>query len=129
MPLSMVTFQETPNVTWLTGVYNGQAAPVFLGQTDFSAKLGLSFHIGFDTRTKPTTVRIYFDPSSAFLSAPDWSSIGLTQIGQIRFQGTPIDPEVYGSDLAALQPYAYQDPFTPNANLAWVDMMDAARAR
>lgn len=128
MSLSMQAFTDDPTKMGLAGVFNGQTGLEFLGLTGLTKQLGYSFYIGFDTRVKPATVRVFFDPSRAFLAAPDWDYISIIQLGQILFQGVPIEPEVYGADLAALQSYTFRHPFSA-ANLEWTDMMDVTQAK
>lgn len=123
MALTLVEFGDTPKMAGLTGVFQGQTAPEYLGLKSLSLQVG-PFFIGFDTRFRPTMVRMFFDPSqSSLVSVLHWQAIGLVQIGQITYQGIPISPLVYGQGLDYFSPYVYNNSSQRQFANYWIDMM------
>ncbi|MEO9030554.1 MAG: hypothetical protein ABI413_17240 [Ktedonobacteraceae bacterium] len=130
MALTLVEFGNTPKMAGLTGVFQGQTAPEYLGLKSLSVQAGPSFFIGFDTRFRPAMVRVFFDPSqSLFASEFPWQTIGFVQIGQITYQGIPISPLTYGQGLDYLTPYVYNNFLQQQFAHYWIDMMDLGKVK
>ena len=129
MAITEFNLGGAPEMTGLNGVYRGQQQPELLGLKSLSLNLE-NFWIGFDTRIRPSMVRIYFDPFTEGLHQTDnYDFIGLIQIGRITYQKIPINPAIFGMGLNHLNHYNYtnaNDPFNENI---WVDMMDVVEMR
>ena len=118
MALSLVA---ATNLMELTGLYNGQQTPAFLGLKGLCKQVG-PFYIGFDTRIKPAVVRIFFDPTKSDKILPGSNKyVGLVQVGQTKYNGIPIEPGTYAKELEYRD---YYDDFGGSpVPISWVDMV------
>lgn len=118
-----LTAIEDNGMIKLKGYYIGQTIPEFLGMKNSCYNLD-PFYIGFDTRIKPATVRIFFDTEKAAQSIINSSQsyIGLIQLGEIYYNGIPIEPGIYSDDIKYRD---WCDDFggVLNNPIQWVDMV------
>jgi hypothetical protein len=121
--ISMVlTPIEQDGMIRLNGYYVGQTVPDTLGMKGLCSQLG-PFYIGFDTRVKPATVRVFFDPALAQFSFNGQQYyVGLIQLGHMKYNGVPIRPGIYSEDIRYRNYYAnFAGIMGPD--IQWVDMV------
>ncbi|MFC0515140.1 hypothetical protein ACFFGT_13055 [Mucilaginibacter angelicae] len=106
---------STGNFSGVMGVYQGQTDPLFLGLKNLSTLItgdnGAAFSIGFDTRTSPAQVRLYFDIGNARWGSELNNNYGLVMTSETVFDTLPILPSVFSPDIAYKDSYSnFQEP-------------------
>jgi hypothetical protein len=131
--MAIEAITDDKGFTWLQGVYVGQGQEpkdrVFLGLNSFYVKHSDNsqgtFHIGLDNRIQPAVARVFYEPPP-FWVPPGTSTIGLIQFCQYSFQGKPLPPERYSSEIDYKN--AYYIEALKSTDKFWLDIMSPQNA-